>query len=61
MNVFLPTENLVSEGGQDPWKTSVGELVLLNIEDLRQSSSEHGGSEDLKPGLVNVLYGGLLG
>ena len=35
------TENLVCERGQDPWKTSVGELVLLNVQSLLQSSSKH--------------------
>ena len=35
------TEYLVCERRQDPWKTSVWELVLLNIQSLRQSSSEH--------------------
>ena len=40
LSSFL-TENLVSKRRQDPWKTSVWELVLLNIQSLRQSSSKH--------------------
>ena len=55
------TENLVCERGQDPWKTSVGELVLLNIQSLRQSSSKHWRTKDLESWLVNILGGRFLG
>ena len=54
-------QDLLSQGGQDPWKTTVGKLVLLNIEGLHQRSSKHGRSEDLESRLINVLQCWLLG